>query len=242
MYDARRGRRSEVVEDVCVWPADADSLIAYQQQLATAGAGPFALDLGMARIGGCWVCFPRGLTGPGTDHDPAWCAAVIMFGDRVVEQRMISGTAGAPYLPGLMALRLGPLMEQAVRALSAHPDVLLLDATARDHPRRAGLALHLGAELDIPTIGVTHRPLIAAGAWPSDRRGATSPLRIGESVVGCWLRAQPGVRPLVIHPGWRIDVATAVEVITMLTTRRRTPEPLRRARQLARRSRIQQRT
>jgi deoxyribonuclease V len=145
-------------------------------------------------------------------------------------------------VPGLMALRLGPLMEQAVRALSARPDVLLLDATARDHPRRAGLALHLGAELDIPTIGVTHRPLVAAGPWPNDRRGATSPLRIGDSVVGCWLCTQPGVRPLVIHPGWRIDVATAVEVITMLTSRRRTPEPLRRARQLARRARTQQRT
>jgi deoxyribonuclease V len=225
-----------------VWPADSDSLIASQQQLAIAAPEPCALDPGTMSIGGCWVCFPRGLVGPGTEHDPAWCAAVIMFGSRVVEQRMISGIAGAPYVPGLMALRLGPLMEQAVRTLSARPDVLLLDATARDHPRRAGLALHLGAELDIPTIGVTHRPLVAAGPWPSDRRGATSPLRIGDSVVGCWLRTQPGVRPLVIHPGWRIDVATAVEVITMLTSRRRTPEPLRRARQLARRARTQQRT
>jgi deoxyribonuclease V len=112
----------------------------------------------------------------------------------------------------------------------------------RDHPRRAGLALHLGAELGIATIGVTHRPLVASGEWPSDRRAATSPLRIGDSTVGCWLRTQPGVRPLAIHPGWRIDLITAVEVITMLTTRRRTPEPLRRARQLARRARTQQRT
>jgi deoxyribonuclease V len=242
MYDARRGRRSEVVEDVCVWPADADSLIAYQQQLATAAPGPFALDLGTASIGGCWVCFPRGLRGPGTDHDPAWCAAVIMSKGRVVEERMISGSATYPYVPGLMALRLGPLMEQAVRALSAFPDVLLLDATARDHPRAAGLALHLGAQLDVATIGVTHRPLVASGEWPSDRRAATSPLRIGNSVVGCWLRTRPGVRPLAIHPGWRIDLPTAVKVITMLTTTRRTPEPLRRARQLARRSRTQQRT
>jgi deoxyribonuclease V len=225
-----------------VWPADADSLIAYQQQLAIAAPEPYALDPGRLSIGGCWVCFPRGLVGRGTDHDPAWCAAVIMFEGRVVEQQMISGTAAAPYVPGLMALRLGPLMEQAVRALSAGPDLLLLDATARDHPRRAGLALHLGAELDIPTIGVTHRPLVAAGAWPSDRRGATSSLRIGDAVVGCWLRTQPGVRPLAIHPGWRIDLATAVEVIAILTSKRRTPEPLRRARQLARRTRIQERT
>ena len=160
----------------------------------------------------------------------------------MLERQVISGTAGASYLPGLMALRLGPLMEQAVRALFDRPQVLLLDATAYDHPRRAGLALHLGAELDIPTIGVTHRPLVASGEWPRDQRGATSPLRIGDAVVGCWLRTQPGVRPLVVHPGWRIDLATAVELVTLLTRRRRTPEPLRRARQLARRARTHTQT
>ena len=225
-----------------MWPSDTDSLIAYQQQLAAAAPEPYAVDPSTANIGGIWVCFPRGLVGPGTDHDRAWSAAVIMFGGRVVEQRVITGTAGAPYVPGLMALRLGPLMEEALRAVSGLPDVLLLDATAHDHPRGAGLALHLGAELDIPTIGVTHRPLVASGPWPSDHRGATSPLHIGGSVVGCWLRTQPGVRPLAVHPGWRIDLATAVEVVTMLTWRRRTPQPLRRARQLARRIRSQQRS
>jgi deoxyribonuclease V len=220
-----------------VWPSDADSLIARQQELADTAPELLPFDLPTAIIGGCWVCFPRGLVGPGTDHDPAWSAAVVMRADRVLEQRVISGTAGASYVPGLMALRLGRLMEQAVRALSDPPHVLLLDATTRDHPRRAGLGLHLGAELDIPTIGVTHRPLIASGEWPSDQRGATSPLRVGDSVVGCWLRTQPGVRPIAVHPGWRIDLRTAVEVVTLLTRRRRTPEPLRRARQLARRTR-----
>jgi deoxyribonuclease V len=223
-----------------MWPTDADSLIAYQHQLATAAPEPYTFDQSTTSIGGCWVCFPRGLVGPGTDHDQGWAAVVIMSGGRVAEQRMISGTARAPYVPGLMALRLGPLIDEAVRATSRMPDLLLLDATAHDHPRRAGLALHVGAELDTPTIGVTHRPLVASGEWPSDHRGATSPLRIDDSVVGCWLRTQPEVRPLAVHPGWRIDLATAVEVVTMLTRRRRTPEPLRRARQLARRARSQQ--
>lgn len=223
-----------------MWPTDADSLISYQRQLASAAPQHVIVDPSIAMIAGCWVCFPRGLAGPGTDHDPAWCAAVIMFGSQVMEQQMINGRTSAPYAPGLMALRIGPLMEQTVRALSRRPDLLLLDATARDHPRRAGLALHLGAELDIPTIGVTHRPLVAAGEWPSDERGATSPLLFNDSVVGCWLRTQSGVRPLAVHPGWRVDLATAVDVVTFLTRRRRTPEPLRRARQLARRTRTQQ--
>lgn len=223
-----------------MWPTDAESLIIYQQQLAGVKPSPVILDPSSVMIAGCWVCFPRGVAGPGTDHDPAWCAAVIMSGGQVIEQQTISGMASAAYVPGLMALRIGRLMEQTVRALSRRPDVLLLDATARDHPRRAGLALHLGAELEMPTIGVTHRPLLAYGDWPPDQRGATSPLQIGDSVVGCWLRTQPGVRPLAVHPGWRVDLATAAEVITFLTRRRRTPEPLRRARQLARRMRTQQ--
>jgi deoxyribonuclease V len=222
------------------WPTDAESLITYQLQLADAVPPLAVLEVSRVIIAGCWVCFPRGIAGPGTDHDQAWCAVVIMSDGRVIEQQMISGGASAAYVPGLMALRIGPLMDQTVRALSRRPDVLLLDATAHDHPRRAGLALHLGAELEIPTIGVTHRPLVASGEWPRDQRGATSPLQIGDSVVGCWLRTQPGVRPLAVHPGWRVDLATAVDIVTFLTKRRRTPEPLRQARQMARRTRAQQ--
>jgi deoxyribonuclease V len=224
-----------------VWPTDPDSLIASQQQLASAAPPQVILDPANSIVAGCWVCFPRGLAGPGTDHDPAWSTAVIMSAGQVIEQQTITGKTGARYVPGLMALRIGPLIDQTVRALARRPDVVLVDATARDHPRRAGLALQLGAELDIPTIGVTHRPLVAAGTWPDDQRGATSPLQVGDSVVGCWLRTQPGVRPLVVHPGWRIDLATAVAVVRFLTRRRRTPEPLRRARQLARRARTSSR-
>jgi deoxyribonuclease V len=223
-----------------VWPTDAESLMNHQQQLASASPQQVILNPSTAMIAGCWVCFPRGLVGPGTDHDSAWCAALIMLRGRLIEQLMINGSTSAPYVPGLMALRIGPLMEQTMRALSRRPDLLLLDATARDHPRRAGLALHLGAELDIPTVGVTHRPLVAGGGWPGEERGATSPLLLNDSVVGCWLRTQSGVRPLAVHPGWRVDLATAVDVVTFLTRRRRTPEPLRRARQLARRIRTQQ--
>ena len=160
-----------------------------------------------------------------------------MRGDQVVAQEVRRGVAGAPYSPGLLALRLGSLMDEAVRALPTRPDVLLVDATARDHPRGAGLALHLGAELDLPTVGITHRPLLGQGAWPEDRRGATTPLRIDDAVVGCWMRTRPGVRPVAVHPGWRVDLATAVEVVAGTTGQRRTPEPLRRARRLAREAR-----
>ena len=98
-----------------MWPADANSLNAYQQRLATATPEPRTCDASTARIGGCWVCFPRGLSGPGTDHDHAWSAAVIMLTGRVKEQQAVTSTARAPYVPGLLALRLGPLVEEAVR-------------------------------------------------------------------------------------------------------------------------------
>lgn len=220
-----------------MWPADAEELVAVQHDLAAVGPEPWRPATQRLRIAGCWVCFPRGLSGPGDAGDQAWAAAVTWYDGRAVSEQVIDATAGAPYMPGLLALRVGPLLERVVRALPTSPDLLMLDASSRDHPRRAGLALHLGAELGLPTVGVTHRPLVAEGAWPDDRRGATSPLRIGDSVVGCWLRTRPGTRPLAVHPGWRVDLSTAVEMITMVSGVRRTPEPLRRARHLARRAR-----
>ena len=220
-----------------MWPVDAEHLMAEQQGLAEASPARWTTAEGRFRVGGCWVCFPRGFTGPGSAGDAAWAAAVTMLGDDVLDQHVVTGVAGAPYVAGLMALRVGPLMEQTVRALDPRPDVLMLDASGLDHPRRAGLAVHLGAVLDLPTVGVTHRPLLAQGPWPDDARGATSPLRVGDEVVACWLRARPGVRPLVVHPGWAVDLSTAVEVVTSATARSRTPEPLRRARQLARTAR-----
>ena len=152
----------------------------------------------------------------------------------MIATEIVPGRAAAAYEPGLLALREGPLLEAAIRRLPLPPEVLIVNATGRDHPRRAGLALHLGARLSVPTIGVTRRPLLAVGASPPDVRGATSPLRIGEEVVGYWLRTKRGTRPLAVHPAWRTDPETAVAVVITLTRRWRTPEPLRLARRAAR--------
>jgi deoxyribonuclease V len=149
---------------------------------------------------------------------------------------VVRGEAGAPYERGLLALREGALLEAAVRALLETPDVIFVDATGRDHPRGAGLALHLGAVLDIPTVGVTHRALVARGEWPPDERGARSPLLLEGELAGLWLRTRTGTRPLAVHAAWRTDPETAVEVV-LATARARTPEPLRQARRRAREAR-----
>ena len=219
-----------------MWPTDAEGLRERQRRLAARTPAAWEPPASGLRVGGCWVCFPRGYAGPGRAGDPAWSAAVVLSGDRLVDEAVRAGAAGAPYVPGMLALRVGPLLEEVARALAAGPDVLLVDGTGRDHPRRAGLALHLGAVLGVPTVGVTHRPLLAHGPWPGDDRGATSPLGIDDEVVACWVRTHRGVRPLAVHPGWRTDLDSAVDVV-LASARRRTPEPLRLARRAARAAR-----
>jgi deoxyribonuclease V len=217
-----------------MWPSEAHDLVALQRELAQASPPLWHLPDGTVDIAGCWVCFPKGVTGPGAPEDPVWAAAVLMRGGRTVTDAVVTGRAEAPYVPGLFALRAGAVLERAVRELAVDPDVLILDATGRDHPRGAGLALHLGAVLDVPTVGVTHRPLVAEGKWPEDRRGATAPLVLEDHTVASWMRTRVHTRPLAVHPGWRVDLPTAERVIEATTRRHRTPEPLRRARHAAR--------
>jgi deoxyribonuclease V len=209
-------------------------MVRVQSALAAARPPAWNKVARAAAIGAVAVCFRKGATGASAAGDPAWAAAVVMRGRRTLAEAVVTGAAGAPYEPGLLALREGAVLEAAVRALAVAPDVLLVDATGRDHPRRAGLALTLGAALDLPTVGVTHRPLLATGDWPAEARGATSPLLLDGEEVGAWLRRRGRARPLAVHPAWRTSTAVAVAIVREAGGTHRTPEPLRRARQLAR--------
>lgn len=213
------------------WPATADELVDLQRTLADAAPPVWRQGSG-AIVGGCFACSPRAKRGDGAAGDPLWAAAAAAGATAVV-----TAEAGAPYRAGLLALREGQALEAAVRELEHASDALLVDATGRDHPRRAGLAFHLGAVLDLPTVGVTHRPLLADGAWPADERGARSPLVLDGAVVGYWVRTRPGTRPLAVHAAWRTDPETAVEVVLASLAGRRAPEPLRQARRAAREAR-----
>ncbi len=168
--------------------------------------------------GAAFAAPERGLQGSGAAGDRAWAAAVTMDGPRAVASVTMEGRFGAAYRPGYLALRVGPLLEAAVRALPQWPDVLLVNGTGSDHPRHAGLALHLGAVLDLPTIGVTDRTLSGGG---------------GARLV----ETNPNARSIWVHAGWRTDLDTACNVVAGLSHGSRTPEPLRRARMLARQAR-----
>jgi deoxyribonuclease V len=221
---------------VRAWPRSEEELVEEQLALAGERPEPWLAHVRPPTTGACFLCFGRGKVGAGAAGDRGWAGAALLHEGRAVTV-VVAGEAGASYAPGLLALREGPLLERAVRALPEIPTVLLVDATGRDHPRRAGLALHLGAVLDAPTVGVTHRPLLAEGEWPPDERGAYSPLLLDGDLVGYWVRTRPGTRPLACHAAWRTEPETAVVIVLAVTGQRRTPEPLRRARTAARRAR-----
>jgi deoxyribonuclease V len=221
------------------WPAAEHELVQLQHALGELAQERWQPPTTLERIGGCFVCFER-VQGAGAAGDRGFAGAAITR-RRLLAGATCSGPAGGPYRPALLALREGPLLEQAVRALTVAPEVLVVNATGRDHPRRAGLALQLGAVLGLPTVGVTTRPLVADGPWPADQRGAAAPLWLGGEMVGCWVRTRAGAKPVVVHAAWQTDAQAAVQVVLAATRRARTPEPLRRARTLARTRRARSR-
>jgi deoxyribonuclease V len=219
------------------WPRSPQELISEQHRLADETQPSWSQEEALLRVAGCFVCFPRGGSGVGGAGDPAWAGAVLSEGRELLSSVVVTGVAGAAYEPGLLALREGPLLEAAVRGLDREPEVLLVNATGRDHPRRAGLALHLGAILSVATIGVTNRLLVADGDWPEASRGARSPFVVDGELAGYWTCTRSGSRPLAIHRAWGIDAKAAVDVVLCAMRRARTPEPLREARHLARMAR-----
>jgi len=173
----------------------------------------------------------------------------------VVDQAVVQAAVGAAYAPGLLALREGPVLAAAVAGLARRPDVLLVDASGADHPRRAGLAVHLGWALGLPTVGITRRPLRAAPADPAGPgqvgrpvgavagpaelvRGWWAPLFLDGEIVAASVGTRTGARPVVAHAGWRTDVETAVAVALAASTEgARAPVPLQEARRVAREAR-----
>ncbi len=189
-----------------------------------------------ARVGACFVCFAEDADALAAGAEPAWAAAATFEGGRRVAAHVVAGTTAASYAPGLLALRAGALLERAVAGLPVRPDVLLVDATGRDHPRRAGLALHLGAVLDLATVGVTDRPLAAVAPAPGGS-AEPQPLTLDGQVVAYRVWTRVGARPVIVHAAWRTDPATALAVVRGFAGATRTPTPLREARRLARTAR-----
>jgi deoxyribonuclease V len=150
-----------------------------------------------------------------------------------VESAVAHGISEFPYVPGLLAFRELPATVAALEKLTATPDLLVCDAQGVAHPRRFGLACHVGLLTAIPTIGV------AKSVWgeyraPGSRRGNASDVTIDGEVVGRALRTRDDVKPLFVSVGHRIDLDTACDLVLALTRGFRQPETTRRADHLCR--------
>ncbi|MBS3785010.1 MAG: deoxyribonuclease V [Anaerolineae bacterium] len=138
-----------------------------------------------------------------------------------------------PYVPGLLAFREGPIVLEAIEQLTVQPDVLIFDAHGLAHPRRMGLATHLGVLLDHPSVGCAKSRLCGEYDEPGEEKGSWTPLRAGTEVIGAVVRTRDGVRPVFVSIGHRVDLETAVSLVLDCAPRYRLPETTRWAHRVA---------
>ena len=151
-----------------------------------------------------------------------------------VDHAVHKGVIPFPYIPGLLSFREIPMLLEAWKELEQRPDVLLVDGIGIAHPRRLGIASHLGVLLDIPTVGVAKSVLIGSFETPGNEPGDTSPLidqKNGET-IGTVLRTKRNVKPVFVSAGHRIILEDAVTLVSSCVRKHRIPEPTRTAHNL----------
>lgn len=190
----------------------------------TAGAVPAP-----RRVAGLDVAYAK-------DSDRSAAAVVVMDAETLapVERRVALGEATFPYVPGLFAFRELPALIEALRQVEAVVDVLLCDGYGVAHPRRFGLASHLGVLAKLPTIGVGKTAFVGQYVEPAVDRGACADLVHEDEVVGRVLRTQHGVRPVFVSVGHLIGLDAACDLVSRLSPEFRLPEPIRAADHLSR--------
>ncbi|MEP7285560.1 MAG: deoxyribonuclease V [Chloroflexota bacterium] len=132
-----------------------------------------------------------------------------------------------PYIPGLLSFREGPVLEDAFRKLQHVPDVLIFDGMGRAHPRRFGIASHLGVWLQKPTIGCGKTMFVGKYVEPPNERGSYSDLVDKGEIIGAILRTRTGVKPVYISVGHLANLPTAIDMVMNCTGKYRLPEPIR---------------
>lgn len=152
---------------------------------------------------------------------------------RPIEQATYEAPVTFPYIPGLLAFRETPVILGAVARLKRQPDVLIIDGQGRAHPRRFGIACHVGLWLDRPTIGCAKSRLYGYHSEPGPNTGDWVPLTADHDVIGAVVRTRPGTKPLYVSIGHRIDLDSAVHLVLTCLKGYRLPEPTRLAHQAA---------
>lgn len=160
---------------------------------------------------------------------PAQAAvALFSFPDLVLleEVRHVE-EATFPYVPGLLSFREAPAVLAALDRLSIRPDLLMVDGQGLAHPRRFGIACHLGLYLDLPAVGVAKSRLTGSHGEPGPQPGDWTPLTDGDEVIGAVLRTRARVKPLFVSIGHRVSLGTAIDLVIACGRGLRLPEPCR---------------
>lgn len=215
------------------WDISVKEALALQKQLAPLALQPsiFALDQ-VRTVAGLDVSYVRR---EGETVQGRAAIVVLSFPDlKVIEQATAVTDVTFPYVPGLLSFRESPVLLAAWKRLETQPDVLLFDGQGYAHPRRFGLACHLGLYLDRPALGCAKSRLIGTYTEPGPSQGDSAPLLDDEEVIGMVVRTKAGTKPVFVSVGYRIDLPAAVAVVLSCTQGYRLPEPTRLADQLTR--------
>lgn len=162
-------------------------------------------------------------------------AAVLLSwpGMQVLFEAIVEEEGHVPYVPGFLAFREAPAIERALAGLPERPHLLFCDGQGMAHPRGAGIACHIGVDMDLPAIGVAKSLLCGSHVPLGPERGASSPLVFQGKAVGMALRTRKGVKPVYVSVGHKVSLGTAVAWVLATAPRYRLPEPIRAAHRLA---------
>jgi deoxyribonuclease V len=212
------------------WDVSAGEAVAIQQRLRALVVRENGFDPAQVRTVG---------TIAGIDasyRDKAYAAIVVLsLPDlEVVEQVVAERETPFPYVPGLLSFREAPAVLDAMEKLTKRPDLLMFDGQGIAHPRRLGIAAHMGVYLGMPSIGCAKSRLTGSYEEPGPQVGDTSPLMAGREQIGVVLRSKSRTNPLFISIGNLIDLPTATDFVLRTLRGYRLPEPTRLADRLAR--------
>lgn len=210
------------------WPQEARACRRIQDALAARVVDRDDFPTPVRRLAGIDIGFEDG-------GKTTRAAAVVLDADtlEVIETALERTPTRMPYIPGLLSFREIPGALAALAALSAPPDLLLVDGHGTAHPKRLGVATHLGLVTGLPSIGVAKKRLTGVYADVPNERGAWVALKDGDEVIGAVLRSRVGVKPIFISPGHRVGLESALAWTMHALTRYRLPETTRLADKLA---------
>ncbi len=160
--------------------------------------------------------------------------AVLSFPDlQLQEQAITQRKTTFPYLPGFLSFREVPVILDALEKLTITPDLIICDGQGIAHPKRFGLACHLGVLIDVPTIGAAKSRFIGIHQELPPEKGSWQPLIDNGEVIGAVVRSRTNVKPLYVSPGHRISLETSINYVLQCTSKYRLPETTRYADHLA---------